>query len=387
MPVAFVPKETEHGETRVAAIPETVKGLIKLGLQVEVERGAGAAAGFQDEEYTAAGAVLVDDAARGGADLVLCIGTPPAEQVKRQKAGSLLVCSLQPALHGDSIAAAQAAKVSAIGLEFMPRITRAQKMDILSSQATCGGYQAVLLAAAALPKMFPLMMTAAGTLTPARVLVLGAGVAGLQAISTAKRLGAVVEANDIRPAVKEQVESLGAKFVDTGTPPDAETKGGYATETTQEFLKKQRDTLTHHIAQADVLITTALVPGKKAPVLVTAEMRKAMKPGSVIVDMAAPMGGNVEGTRNGERAVVDGVTIIGESNLPAQVGGDASRMFARNVVAFLGEFVKEGNVNLDLGNEILGAVTIVHDGQIRHQPTAQALAAQRGQSEAGQPKS
>jgi NAD(P) transhydrogenase subunit alpha len=223
--------------------------------------------------------------------------------------------------------------------------------------------------------MFPLMMTAAGTITPARVLVLGAGVAGLQAISTARKLGAIVEANDIRPAVKEQVESLGGKFVDTGAPPDAETAGGYAKEATAEFLKKQREILSAHIAQADVLITTALVPGRKAPVLVTAEMRRGMKPGSVIVDMAAGQGGNVEGSVAGERVVVDGVTILGDTNLPAQVAADASRMYARNVVAFLGEFVKNGEVKLDMANEILGAVTVVHDGVVRHEPTAQALAA------------
>ena len=376
MPVVFVPKETEPGETRVAAIPETVKGLIKLGLQVEVERGAGLSAGFSDSEFADAGASLVGDDARSRADFVLGIQCPDAARAKAQKQGSVLVCSLQPGMNLPAVAAMRDAKVTAMGLEFMPRITRAQKMDILSSQATCGGYQAVLLAAVHLPKLFPLMMTAAGTITPARVLVLGAGVAGLQAISTAKKLGAVVEANDIRPACKEQVESLGGKFVDTGTPPDAETKGGYAKEATQDFLNKQREILTKHITAADVLITTALVPGKKAPVLVTADMRKGMKPGSVIVDMAASMGGNVEGTVKGERVVVDGVTILGDANLPAQVAGDASRMFARNVVAFLGEFVKAGAVNLDMNNEILGAVAIVHDGQVRHQPTAQALAAQ-----------
>jgi len=259
----------------------------------------------------------------------------------------------------------------------MPRITRAQKMDILSSQATCSGYQAVLLAAVYLPKMFPLMMTAAGTLTPAKVLVLGVGVAGLQAISTARKLGAIVEANDIRPACKEQVESLGGKFVDTGAPPDAETSGGYAKEASAEFLKKQREILSAHIAQADVLITTALVPGKKAPVLVTAEMRKGMKPGSVIVDMAASQGGNVEGTVPGQRAVVDGVTIIGDTNLPAQCAADASRTYARNVLSFFGEFVKDGKLNVVMEHEILGAVAIVHDGVIRHEPTAQALAAPR----------
>ncbi len=375
MLVMFVPKEAAAGERRVAAVPESVKSLLKLGATVQVERGAGAAAGFADADYEAAGATLADASARGAADLVIAIQPPSPDQVRAQRPGALLVCTLTPANRPDVVVALRDAKVSAMGLEFMPRITRAQKMDVLSSQATCGGYQAVLLAAAHLPKMFPLMMTAAGTITPARVLVLGAGVAGLQAISTAKKLGAIVEANDIRAAVKEQVESLGAKFVDTGAPPDAETAGGYAKETSAEFLKKQREILSAHIAQADVLITTALVPGKKAPVLVTAGMRSGMKAGSVIVDMAAGQGGNVEGSVAGERVVVDGVTILGDTNLPAQVAADASRMYARNVVAFLGEFVKDGEAKVDMGNEILGAVTIVHDGTVRHEPTAQALAA------------
>lgn len=376
MVVIFVPKESEPGETRVAAVPETVKGMQKLGLQVQVERGAGTAAGFGDQDFELAGAQLVDASSRASADIVLGIQVPNAEQAAAQKAGSLLICTLTPGNRLPVMRKLRDGRVSAIGLEFMPRITRAQKMDILSSQATCGGYQAVLLAAVHLPKMFPLMMTAAGTLTPARVLILGVGVAGLQAISTARKLGAIVEANDIRPACKEQVESLGGKFVDTGAPPDAETKGGYAKEATAEFLQKQRQILTNHIGQADVLITTALVPGKKAPVLVTAEMRKAMKPGSVVVDMAASQGGNVEGTVPGQRVVVDGVTIIGDTNLPAQCAADASRMYARNVLAFLGEFVKDGKANVNMENEILNAVTIVHEGVIRHEPTAQALAAQ-----------
>ncbi|HEB52060.1 MAG TPA: Re/Si-specific NAD(P)(+) transhydrogenase subunit alpha [bacterium] len=376
MVVIFVPKESADGETRVAAVPETVKGMQKLSLTVQVERGAGLAAGFTDAEYEEAGAALVDASARAAADIVLGIQVPSADVCAQQKAGSLLICTLTPGNALDSIKALRSAKVTGIGLEFMPRITRAQKMDILSSQATCGGYQAVLLAAVHLPKLFPLMMTAAGTITPARVLVLGAGVAGLQAISTARKLGAVVEANDIRPAVKEQVESLGGKFVDTGTPPDAETKGGYAKETTQEFLARQREILTDHIKGSDVLITTALVPGKKAPILVTEDMRRAMRPGSVIVDMAAGQGGNVEGSKPGEIVVVDGVTIIGETNLPARVAADASRMFARNVLAFLGEFIdKEGAMNFDLEAEVLSAVTITHDGTIRHEPTAQAMAA------------
>jgi NAD(P) transhydrogenase subunit alpha len=375
MVVIFVPRETAEGETRVAAVPETVKGMLKLGVTVQVERGAGTAAGFPDSEFEAAGATLVDASSIGAADMVLGIQPPSVEHARAQKAGSLLICTLTPGSCLPVVKALRDGKVTAMGLEFMPRITRAQKMDVLSSQATCGGYQAVLLAAVHLPKMFPLMMTAAGTLTPARVLVLGAGVAGLQAISTARRLGAVVEANDIRPAVKEQVESLGARFVDTGAPPDAETKGGYAKETSQEFLNKQREILTAHISEANVLITTALVPGKKAPVLVTKQMRKGMRPGSVIVDMAAGQGGNVEGTVAGERKLVDGVLIIGDTNLPAQCAADASRMYARNVLAFLGEFVKEGAPNVNLDNEILTAVTIVHDGTVRHEPTAKALAA------------
>lgn len=376
MVVIFVPKETTPGETRIAAIPETVKGMLKLGMQVQVERSAGTLAGFPDADYQAAGATLVDAGALAGADLVLGIHPPLPDRIRTMKAGAILICSLLPASRLDVVAALRDAKVTSMALELMPRITRAQKMDILSSQATCSGYQAVLLAAVHLPKMFPLMMTAAGTLTPARVLILGVGVAGLQAISTAKKLGAVVEANDIRPACREQVESLGGKFVDTGTPPNAETKGGYATEVQADFLKKQREILTAHIAQADVLITTAQVPGKKAPVLVTAEMRKAMRAGSVIVDMAAGTGGNVEGTVPGENVVVDGVTILGDTNLASRKASDASRMFARNILAMFPEFVgKDGVIKIDLAQEIQTAVVVTHDGKVRHEPTVAALAA------------
>ncbi len=374
MVVIFVPKESAAGETRVAAVPETVKGMQKLSVTVQVERGAGVAAGFIDSEYEEAGASLVDGSSRKDADIVLGVQIPSPDLCSNQKSGSMLICTLTPGNALDSIKALRDAKVTAVGLEFMPRITRAQKMDILSSQATCGGYRAVLLSATHLPQMFPLMMTAAGTIKPARVLILGAGVAGLQAISTARKLGAIVEANDIRPAVKEQVESLGGKFVDTGSPPDAETSGGYAKEAGEEFLKKQREILTAHITNADVLITTALVPGKKAPMLVTADMRKAMSPGSVIVDMAAGQGGNVEGSKSGETVVVDGVTIIGDNNLPAGVAADASRMYSRNTLSFLGEFIdKEGTVTVDIEGEIMSAVAIVHDGLVRHEPTAKAV--------------
>lgn len=377
MVVIFVPRELAQGETRVAAVPETVKGMQKLSVAVQVERGAGLAAGFSDAAYEAEGATLVGSEARASADIVLGVQVPSAELCASQKAGSMLICTLTPGNALDAIKALRDAKVTAVGLEFMPRITRAQKMDILSSQATCGGYRAVLLAAVHLPQMFPLMMTAAGTIKPARVLILGVGVAGLQAIATARKLGAIVEANDIRPACKEQVESLGGKFVDTGSPPDAESAGGYAKEASQDFLNKQREILTAHISNADVLITTALVPGKKAPLLVTAAMRQAMQPGSVIVDMAAGQGGNVEGSQSGETVLVDGVTIIGDANLPAGVAADASRMYARNTLAFLGEFIdKEGKVTVDIEGEIMGAVAIVHDGSVRHEPTAKAIQTQ-----------
>jgi NAD(P) transhydrogenase subunit alpha len=370
---AFVPKETVPGETRVAAVPETVKGLVKAGLQVQVQSDAGTAAGFRDRDYTAAGAEIVGPGARGAADLVFAVQPPSPEQAAAHKAGAVLVCSLQPTLALPVVEALAKARVTTLALDLMPRITRAQKMDILSSQATVAGYMAVLLAASSLPKMFPLMMTAAGTITPARVLVLGAGVAGLQAIATARRLGAVVEANDIRPAVKEQVESLGARFVDTGTPPDAQTTTGYARETTAEYQKRQREILTEHLASADVVIATAQIPGRKAPVLITADMVKAMRQGAVIVDMAVSTGGNVEGSRPGERVQVNGVTILGETNLAALAAGDSSRMFARNILAFLPEFVKDGALKLDMENEVLAAVTVTHDGAVRHEGAKAAL--------------
>ncbi|HLU38294.1 MAG TPA: Re/Si-specific NAD(P)(+) transhydrogenase subunit alpha, partial [Planctomycetota bacterium] len=356
MVVAFVAKETEPGETRVAAVPETVKALAKSGIEVCVEQGAGLAAGFLDQEYADAGAQVVGFDALGNADLVLRV-LPPREgtaEVDALRAGAILVSSLQPMLRLPLVAALAEKQVTTIALDLVPRITRAQKMDILSSQATAAGYQAVLLAAVALPKFFPLLMTAAGTIAPAKVFVLGAGVAGLQAIATARRLGAQVEANDIRPAVKEQVESLGAKFVDTGTPPEAEGAGGYARETSAEYQRKQREILAAHVAAADVVITTAAIPGRKAPVLVTRDMVAAMRRGSVIVDLAAAMGGNVEGSRPGETVTTEnGVKILGESNLAAQVASDASRMFARNVAALLGEFVKDGKIALDFNNEVL----------------------------------
>jgi NAD(P) transhydrogenase subunit alpha len=373
----FVARETRSGETRVAATPETTKQLHKAGLEIAVETGAGAAASFPDAEYREAGAEIVASPAQAWstADVVLAIHPPSAERAKKLKPGAALVCSMQPLLALPVVRALAEARVTAFAMDLMPRITRAQKMDVLSSQATVAGYQAVLVAAVALPKMFPLLMMAAGTLTPARVVVLGAGVAGLQAIATARRLGALVEANDIRPAVREQVESLGASFIDTGTPPQAETTGGYAKETSAEYARKQREILTKHLAAADVAITTALIPGKKAPILIDQAMMAAMRPGSVIVDLAVEMGGNVEGAVSGETVEVNGVKIIGEPNLPAQCAEHASRMFGRNVAAFLELVVRDGKLDPDWEDECVKGTAVTHGGDIRHEAAAEALSA------------
>jgi len=374
MVVVFIPRETTPGETRVSATPETIKALVKKGLEVQVEKGAGDAAGFVDAAYADAGAKLADRAAMSAADMVLGIRPPSEDDAGKLKSGAYLVCGMQPMLSLPVVKKLAAQNVTTYAMDLMPRITRAQKMDVLSSQATVAGYLAVLLGATNLPKMFPLFMTAAGTITPARIVILGAGVAGLQAIATAKRLGAVVEANDIRSAVKEQVESLGGRFIDTGTPPDAETSGGYAKETSEEFQRKQREILTNHIKDADVVIATALIPGRKAPTLMTAEMVAAMKPGAVIVDMAAPMGGNVVGTVPGERVKVGGVLIIGDENLPAHVPADASRMYARNISSFLDEFVKDGALAPDYeNNDVLPSVRVTDGGQVTHQGAKDAL--------------
>jgi len=378
MVLAFVPKEA-NGETRVACTPGAVKELVKWGLEVQVEKDAGAAAGFVDEEYAEAGATIVPASAtaRAAADLVLGVRPPTPETAAELKNGATLICGLQPMLNLPLVKALAQGGVTTFAMDLVPRITRAQKMDVLSSQANIAGYQAVLLAAAALPKMFPLMMTAAGTLTPAKVLVLGAGVAGLQAIATAKRLGAGVEANDIRPEVKEQVESLGAKFVDTGTPPKVESASVYAKETSQEYQQRQRAILTEHLKTTNVVISTALIPGKKAPVLMTKEMVAAMHPGSVIVDMAVEMGGNVEGSELGKTVKAGGVTILGEANLPGMVAADASRMYARNIEAFLGELIKEGKLEPNWEDEVVIATLVTRNGEIVHQGAEEALKAEQ----------
>ncbi len=383
MAVAFIPKETHAEESRVAGTPDTVKALSKAGLQVQVESNAGLAAGYTDQHYSDEGATIVADglAARSEADLTIAIRPP--DDASNFKPGAILVCGLQPLLHLELVRALADAKVTVFAMDLMPRITRAQKMDILSSQATAGGYQAVLMAAVKLPRFFPLLMTAAGTIKPSRVFVLGAGVAGLQAIATAKRLGAVVEANDIRAAVKEQVESLGGRFVDTGTPPQAESTGGYAKETSEEYQRKQRQILTEHIADADVVITTALIPGRKAPILVTEDMVRGMKQGSVVVDMAVEMGGNVEGSEVGKTIEKHGVTIIGELNLPGMVAYDASMMFAKNIMGFLEAVIQdEGKLAPDWEDEVVTATAVCKDGAVSHVASAEALAIAAPSSEA-----
>ena len=370
--IVAVPQETFPGETRVALIPASVPALKKAGLEVVVQSSAGQRAGFSDAQYADKGAKIVQDRAElFTADMVLQVraagANPEAGQADlgRFRQGQVVIGMCDPLGAPRPAQQVAARGVTLFALELLPRITRAQSMDVLSSMATVAGYRAVLLGAAALPKMFPMLMTAAGTITPARVFVMGVGVAGLQAIATARRLGAIVSANDIRPAVKEQVQSLGAKFVqlelDTA---EAEEKGGYAKEMGEEFLRKQRELIARVVAESDVVITTAAVPGKKAPTLLTAEMVAGMSPGSVIVDVAAERGGNCELTRPGETVVEKGVTILGPINLPAEVPYHASQMYAKNISAFLLHLVHDGKLHLDLEDEITRETLVTRDGQV-----------------------
>ena len=374
----FVPRERRRGETRVAATPETVRKMVKAGLAATVERGAGSDAFFPDGEYEAAGAVLTGDAAaaRAAADVVVTVTAPEAAEAAAQKPGSVLVAFLAPHRNLDLVRALTERRVTALAMELVPRITRAQGMDALSSQANIAGYKAVLLAALRLPKYFPLLMTAAGTIKPSRVVVMGAGVAGLQAIATARRLGAIVEVSDIRPAVKEQVQSLGGRFIELPMSQAAESgegAGGYAREMGEDFLRKQREIVERHVAQADAVITTALVPGRPAPRLVTAQMVEAMRPGSVIVDLAVEQGGNCELSAADREVVHHGVLILGPSNLAAAMPHDASSLYARNVFALLQLLVKDGRLALDVQDEVVAGTLLTHDGQVIHAPTAELL--------------
>ncbi|HEX5311257.1 Re/Si-specific NAD(P)(+) transhydrogenase subunit alpha [Aquabacterium sp.] len=364
-----IPMETFAGETRVAVTPETVKKLKAQGHTLRVQSGAGVAASVTDEAYVAAGAEITDAAGALGADMVLKVRSPNADERALMKPGAVLVGMLNP-FDKEGLQALTDAKLTAFALEAAPRTTRAQSMDVLSSQANLAGYKAVMIAADKYQRIFPMLMTAAGTVKAARVVILGVGVAGLQAIATAKRLGAVIEASDVRPSVKEQVESLGAKFIDvpyeTAEEKEAaEGVGGYARPMPQSWLDRQKVEVAKRVAQADIVITTALIPGRAAPVLVSEDMVKAMKPGSVIVDLAAPAGGNCPLTEAGKTVVKHGVTLVGETNLPALVAADASSLYARNVIDFLKLVInKEGQFHVDLEDDIVKACLMCRDGQL-----------------------
>ncbi len=362
--IVGVPKESAPGERRVALVPELVARLTKAGLGVIVESGAGAAAGFLDSSYIDVGA-RVESEVFDRADILLKVQPPTIVEVEKMKADAILISFLQPYTSTAEIQALAACRITSFSMELMPRITRAQPMDALSAMSTVAGYKAVLLAASSLPKFFPLLMTAAGTVTPAHVFVIGAGVAGLQAIATAMRLGAVVEAYDTRPAVKEQVESLGAKFADLGLETsDAEAKSGYAKAQTEEFYKKQQEMMIRYVTAADVVIPTALIPGQRAPVLITEEMVRGMRPGSVIIDLAAEQGGNCALTEPGKEVVKYGVVIIGPINLPSTMAFHASQMYAKTTTNFLAHLVKDGVIHLDLSDELTRSPLVTHQGEI-----------------------
>ncbi len=375
MKVAIVKERRAH-ERRVAASPDSIKHMVAMGLEPVVESGAGAAAYFPDSAYSAAGATVVEDAAAAlrDADIVLKVQRPltgeggEGDELALIKRGAALIGLLQPLRHRDAVEGYARAGIAAFAMELMPRITRAQTMDVLSSQANLAGYKAVLEAAEEFGRALPMMMTAAGTIKAARVLVMGAGVAGLQAIATARRLGAIVSATDVRAAAKEQVESLGATFitVDEAAARSAETAGGYAREMDEDYQRRQREKVTEALRRTDIVICTALIPGRRAPILLTEAMVAAMLPGSVVVDLAVEAGGNVEGSRPGEIAVTaNGVKIIGHLNMPSRIAVDASQLYARNLLAFLALIVdKDGHLQIDRSDEIVKAALLTLDGEI-----------------------
>ena len=373
--ILSVPKETVLDERRVALVPELVPKLTKAGLEVVVQAGAGAEAGFLDAAYEEKGARIEPEVLEQG-QILLKVQPPTTAETGRIQEGATLIGLLQPYSNAAGLQALATRRVTAFAMELMPRITRAQAMDALSAMSTVSGYKAVLLAAHQLPKFFPLLMTAAGTVSPARVFIIGAGVAGLQAIGTAKRLGAVVEAYDTRPVVKEQVESLGAKFVELRLETkDAEAKTGYAKAQSEEFYRQQREVMARSVAAADVVISTALVPGQRAPVLITKEMVEDMRPGSVIVDLAAEQGGNCAVTEPGREVLWHGVRILGPVNLPSTVAFHASQMYARTVANYLTHLLKEGRIQLDLSDELTRGPLVTHEGAIVHETVKATIAA------------
>jgi NAD(P) transhydrogenase subunit alpha len=361
-----VPRESTVGERRVPIVPESVKRLVAKKIQVSIESGAGVPSQVADDDYKAVGATIEPtfEALAAAADVVVRLRVPTLSDIAKLKEGSALVSPLFPLVNLDLVKALAARKITAIAVDMIPRTTVAQMMDVLSSQATVAGYYAVLMAATELPRFFPMLMTAAGTIAPARVLVFGAGVAGLQAIGTAKRLGAVVEAFDVRKVVKEQVESLGAKFVVVESEEDAQTAGGYAKEASEAYKQKQAEAIARHVKTADVCITTALIPGQRAPILITEEMVKTMKPGSVIVDLAAEQQGNCALTEPGKTVVKHGVTIMGTLDLPSKLAVHASQMYSRNMEKLLLHLSKEGELKLDMNEEITKGSVITMNGEV-----------------------
>jgi NAD(P) transhydrogenase subunit alpha len=367
-----VTRERRDGETRCAVTPETVKKFVAMGATVTVEAGTGTGSSIPDDDYAAAGATVAKDtkAVLSGADIVLKVRGPTAQETSALKPGAIVVALLDAYRDKETVTALAGANATAFAMEFVPRISRAQVMDALSSQANLAGYRAVIEAAYAYGKGFPMMMTAAGTVAPAKVFIMGVGVAGLQAIATARRLGAVVTATDVRPATKEQVESLGAKFlaVEDEEFRNAQTAGGYAKPMSPEYQAKQAALTGEHIKKQDIVITTALIPGRAAPVLVSAAQVATMKPGSVLIDLAVEAGGNVEGAKAGEVVTTaNGVQIVGHTNLPGRIASDASSLYAKNLVAFVGLMIKDGALALDLEDEILKASAVTHGGAVVHE--------------------
>lgn len=373
MPNLFILRETSPGETRVAATPETIRSFIKAGVTVSIESGAGSASFIADDEYRDAGALFAPRAeGLAAADIVASVAPPLPADVEHMKSGAIVIALLAPHSNVPLVRALMERNITSIAMELIPRTTRAQTMDALSSQASIAGYKAALLAANELPRYFPLLMTAAGTIKPAKVVIMGAGVAGLQALATARRLGAVVEVSDIRPVVKEQVQSLGGRFIELPMQESGEGAGGYAREVSADFLRQQREIVTRHISAADVVITTAQVPGKKAPVLVTREMVEGMRPGSLVIDLAVDSGGNCELSQPGE-ITHNGVRILGHSNLAATLPHDASVLYSRNILALAGEIVQKGAITIDLDNEIIRGALLTHEKSVTHAPTAELL--------------
>ncbi|MBO0902634.1 Re/Si-specific NAD(P)(+) transhydrogenase subunit alpha [Jiella sonneratiae] len=387
----FVPKERTEGESRVAASPDTVKKLTGKGAEVLVESGAGEASRILDAAFEDAGATIAGPDAAGAADMVLKVRRPTREELSSYGSGTAVIATMDPYGHEDEVAAMAEAGILAFAMELMPRITRAQVMDVLSSQANLAGYRAVLDAAAAFDRAFPMMMTAAGTVPAARVFVMGAGVAGLQAIATARRLGAVVTATDVRPAAKEQVESLGSKFiaVEDEEFKAAETAGGYAKEMSEGYRKKQAELVAAHIAKQDIVITTALIPGRPAPRLVTAAMVASMRPGSLLVDLAVERGGNVEGAKAGETVTAGPARIIGHANVPGRIAASASLLYAKNLAAFLETMTDKetGALKIDFDDDLVKATLLTRDGRVVHPNFARekAPAAAAAESAGGAP--